>query len=130
MRSTALSIFMALAPMLAAGNPVPEGFELNARQAGDCVVNRELVETWHESAQTRRRIAVSTEGNAEPDEYCDYWLEGAGGNPRNKQCYIHDTYGHVIDVSFDLGGLGDVAFEKMYQTTLSSWRTKKHCSTG
>lgn len=98
----------------------------NTQETGDifsratCVVNRELKETWHEAGQTRRRIHVTAEGTP-PDDFCQYM----GGV--NKQCYIHESYGHVVDTSYELGLGGDQRFWSDYDYGLENWKRKTGC---
>ncbi|KAF5005800.1 hypothetical protein FDECE_7779 [Fusarium decemcellulare] len=125
-----LSVLTALAasPFSASAGPVssPEGIE--ERQAGNCLVNRQLINTWHESGMSRRRVAFSSE-NTPVENYCKYWHQGSGLH--NVQCYNSEAAkSWVVDVSTPLGLGGDGDFNDNYVATLRSWRTEYHCATG
>lgn len=87
---------------------------------GTCSVNIEVKETWHEAGQTRRRIQVLADGTP-PDAFCQHM----GGV--NKQCYIHETYGHVVDTSYELGLGGDQRFSADWNYGLDAWRVETGC---
>jgi hypothetical protein len=87
---------------------------------GTCSVNLEFKETWHEAGQTRRRIQVLADGTP-PDAFCQHM----GGV--NKQCYIHETYGHVVDTSYELGLGGDQRFSADWNYGLDAWRLETGC---
>ncbi|KAF5664342.1 hypothetical protein FHETE_7099 [Fusarium heterosporum] len=102
-----VAILGAILPVAAAPNPVTQ----------------ELKETWHEAGQTRRRIHVTAEGTP-PDDFCQFM----GGV--NKQCYIHESYGHVVDTSYELGLGGDQRFWADSEYALENWKTKTNCKPG
>ncbi|KAF4954398.1 hypothetical protein FSARC_12141 [Fusarium sarcochroum] len=104
--SSALTV-LASAPFLASAAPSPGSQGLENRQAGECLVNRQLIKTWHEHAQSRRRVAFSSE-NTPPENYCKYWKGDM--YLRNVQCYDSKDAGWVVDVSTDLGLVGDQVF--------------------
>ncbi|KAF4341371.1 hypothetical protein FBEOM_4720 [Fusarium beomiforme] len=119
---------LASAPFLASAASAPESQGLENRQAGNCLVNRLLIKTWHEHAQSRRRVAFSSE-NTPTENYCKYWKRN--DNFRNVQCYhSKDAGSWVVDVSNDLGLVGDQVFNEGYMTTLAAWRREYHCATG
>ncbi|KAF5027025.1 hypothetical protein F66182_901 [Fusarium sp. NRRL 66182] len=119
---------LASAPFLASAAPAPEPHGLENRQAGNCLVNRLLIKTWHEHAQSRRRVAFSSE-NTPTENYCKYWKGDAFF--RNVQCYYSKDAGSwVVDASTDLGLGGDQTFNSKYMSTLKSWQREYHCATG
>ncbi|KAJ3548626.1 hypothetical protein NM208_g912 [Fusarium decemcellulare] len=119
------TLALSLAPLFGAAQPTEA---VEKRQAGNCHVNRLLIDTWQESAQTRRRIAVSASG-IEPDTYCPYWQ--GQQYIRNVQCYYNEVVGSfVIDVNTDLGAVGDQVFNDRYGPSLREWWTDYHCTTG
>ncbi|KAJ3549943.1 hypothetical protein NM208_g244 [Fusarium decemcellulare] len=125
-----LSVLTALAasPFFASAGPVssPEGIE--ERQAGNCLVNRQLIDTWHESAMSRRRVAFSSE-NTPVENYCKYWQGDPGLH--NVQCYNSEAAkSWVVDVNTPLGAWGDQVFNDRYVSSLRGWRTEYHCATG
>ncbi|KAH6953630.1 hypothetical protein HG530_013003 [Fusarium avenaceum] len=106
-------------PVVAAPNPLTGG-QSGLVSRGTCSVNIEVKETWHEAGQTRRRIQVLADGTP-PDAFCQHM----GGV--NKQCYIHETYGHVVDTSYELGLGGDQRFSADWNYGLDAWRVETGC---
>ncbi|KAF4975636.1 hypothetical protein FZEAL_7627 [Fusarium zealandicum] len=125
--ASALTI-LASAPFLAFAGPISEPQGLENRQAGNCRVNRLLIDTWHESAQSRRRVAFSSE-NTPPENYCKYWKSDM--YIRNVQCYQSKSAGSwVVDVNTDLGAVGDQVFNDKYVDSIRDWRIEYKCATG